>query len=151
MRSPRYLLLLAALALVVGCGSGARLSKAQYEQKVRTAYEHVRRAFRETKVGQAQLAGRVAAAQQALRNAAHELDETKAPSAIEEPNHELAEGMREYAEDLDELLDAAKARNAEAVAAFNARVPQNEAIERIAEAAEEIRNKGYDLGPIAKG
>ena len=58
--------------------------------------------------------------------------------------------MREYAADLDELLGAAKAHNEAAVAAFNARVPGNDAIEHIAEAAEEIRNKGYDLGPIAK-
>jgi thiamine biosynthesis lipoprotein ApbE len=150
MRPSRFLLLLPVLVFVAGCGSEARLSKAQYEKKVRTAYEHVRQAFRETKVSQARLAGRVAAAQQALRNAAHELDDANPPRQIEEPNHELAEGMREYAEDLDELLTAAKAHNAEAVAAFNARVPENEAIEHIAEAAEEIRNKGYDLGPIAK-
>jgi len=149
VRVNRSLFLIAALALLAGCGGQERLSKTQYEQKVRSVYEDVRQAFRETKVGQAQLAGRVGAAQSALRKAAHELDDAKPPGAVEEPNHDLAEGMREYAGDLDALRKAAAAHDTTAIARFNAQTSQNEAIDRIAEAAEEIRTKGYDLGPIA--
>jgi hypothetical protein len=141
--------LLAVLALLAGCGGTARLSKTQYEQKVRSVYEDVRRAFRETKVGEARLPGRIEAAQQALRRAAGALDDTKPPEKVVEANHELAEAMRGYAEELDKLRRAAEAHDARAVAKFNARLPQDEAVERIAEAAEEIRQKGYDLGPIA--
>ena len=141
--------MLAALALLAGCGGTARLTKTQYEQKVRLVYEDVRQAFRETNVSAARLPGRVEAAQQALRHAARELDETKPPEKVVEANHELAEAMRGYAEELDKLRQAAEAHDAKAVGEFNARLPQDEAVERIAEAAEEIRQKGYDLGPIA--
>jgi hypothetical protein len=149
MRLPRGLLLIATIVLLAGCGSGARLSKTQYEQKVRSVYEDVRQAFRETKVGESQLAGRVGSAQTALRNAADELDSVRPPGGVEEPNHDLAEGMREYAEDLDALRTAAAAHDTKAIDRFNAQTPQNEAVDRIAEAAEEIKTKGYDLGPIA--
>jgi hypothetical protein len=151
VKANRHLLLIGAVALLAGCGGKERLSKTQYEHKVRSVYENVRQAFRETKVGQAQLAGRVGAAQRALRKAAHELDDANPPDAVKEPNHDLAEGMLEYAGDLDTLRKAAEAHDAKAVARFNARITQNEAVERIAEAAEEIRGKGYDLGPIATG
>jgi hypothetical protein len=140
---------IAAIALLAGCGGQQRLSKTQYEHKVRVVYEHVRQAFRETNVGQARFAGRVQAAQHELREAADELDSVRPPAGIDEPNHDLAEGMREYAADLDPLLKAAAARDTKAIDRFNAQLPQNEAIDRIAEAAEEIRLKGYDLGPIA--
>jgi cytochrome oxidase Cu insertion factor (SCO1/SenC/PrrC family) len=149
VRHNRSFALIAAIVLLAGCGSQQRLSKTQYEQRVRSVYEDVRQAFRETKVGETQLAGRVGAAQSALRKAAQELDGVRPPSGVEEPNHDLAEAMREYAGDLDALGKAAAAHDTKAIARFNAQIPQNEAIDRIAEAAEEIRTKGYDLGPIA--
>jgi len=148
---PQRALVLAAAALALLAGCGARLSKAQYEHEVRSVYENVRRAFRETKVGEARLPARIVAAQQALRSSARKLEDSKPPSRVEKPNHELAEGMRDYADELDELRRAAEAHDAKAVAAFNARLSQDEAIERIGEAAEKIRSEGYDLGPIASG
>jgi len=149
VRLSRSFGLIAAIVLLAGCSGQQRLSKAQYEHKVRSVYEDVRQAFRETKVGQAQFAGRVQAAQHALRTAASELDGVRPPKGVEEPNHDLADAMREYAGDLDALRKAATAHDTKAIARFNAQIPQNEAIDRIAEAAEKIRLKGYDLGPIA--
>jgi hypothetical protein len=58
--------------------------------------------------------------------------------------------MREYADDLDELRRAAQSGDAEAVALFNAGIPQNAAVRKIAEAAEEMKFEGYDLGRIAE-
>ena len=69
---------------------------------------------------------------------------------VEEENEEIVEGLREYANDLDELREAVVSGNAAAVERFNAEIGQNPAVERIAEAAEEMKFKGYDLGPIAE-
>jgi predicted nuclease with TOPRIM domain len=143
--------LLGALALLAGCGSEARLSKAQYEHRVRSVYENVRQAFQETKVTPAELAPRVKAAQDELRKAAKELEHTRAPQNVEHENDELAEGLRDYADDLDRLRKAAERHDATAVARFNASLASNESVERIAESAEAIVHKGYDLGPIGAG
>jgi hypothetical protein len=151
LRRNRALLIVAASALLAGCGGHARLSKTQYEQRVRSVYEDVRRAFRATKVPPAALAARVKAAQDELRKAADELGHTRAPRNIEHENDELAEGLRDYAHDLDRLRKAAERHDAAAVARFNASLASNESVERIAESAEAIVHKGYDLGPIGGG
>jgi hypothetical protein len=138
-----------AVVLLAACGEG-RLSKSGYEQKVRSAYEDVRAAFRQTNVGFDKLPTKIAAAQAQLREAADELEEAKSPQEVEKQNEELVEALRAFADDLDGLRKAAERRDAAAVAAFNEGLPQSKEIERIREAAEEIRAKGYDLGPIGK-
>ena len=59
--------------------------------------------------------------------------------------------MRRYADDLDQLRAAATKGDMHAIEAFNERIAKNEAVKQIAEAAEEMKFKGYDLGQIAKG
>ena len=46
-------------------------------------------------------------------------------------------------------LAAAARGDSAAIAAFTARIGENEAVHQIAEAAEEMKLKGYDLGRIA--
>ena len=138
-----------AVVLLAACGEG-RLSKSGYEQKVRSAYEDVRVAFRQTNVALDKLPTRIAAAQAQLREAADELEHAKSPKQVEKQNEELVEGLRAFADDLDGLRKAAERRDTGAVAAFNEGLPKNKEIEQIREAAEEIRGKGYDLGPIGK-
>ncbi len=137
-------------ALLVGCGGEDRLTKAEYEQKVRSVYAGVQEAFQATAGGQADLADRIERAQKELRNAAADLDESEPPKEVEEQNEQLVDGMREYARDLDELREAAERVDLRAVEKFNDRLPENEAIKRMAEAAEEMKFKGYDLGAIAE-
>jgi chromosome segregation ATPase len=138
---------LLVLLLLTGCG-GDRLSKGEYEQKVRTEYASVQQAFRAT--GSAgDLASKIERAQDQLREAAEALEKIEPPEQVEEENEEIVEGLREYADDLDELRDAAEKGDQAAIDAFNDRIAKNEAVERIAEAAEEMKFKGYDLGPIA--
>jgi hypothetical protein len=141
---------LAALSLT-GCGGERRLSKSDYEQRVRAVYANVQEAFRKTNVTSTKLlADRVEQAQGGLRSAADELEKIEPPEKVEEETEELVEGMRKYADDLDELREAAERGDRSAVAAFSSRVAQNEAVKRLAEAAEEMKFKGYDLGPIAE-
>jgi len=141
----------AALVAAAGCGSEHRLSKAEYEQTVRAAYGPVRAAFLETRVGLGALPDRVAAAQDRLRQAADQLEKVKPPKDVERENEEIVEGLRKYVGDLDELAAEARRGDAGAIEAFTARISDNEAVNQIAEAAEEMKFKGYALGRIASG
>jgi len=149
---PATIVALAVLFLVLGRDDGgSRLSKAQYEQKVRSDYESVQEAFRNTNVQSTKLlAARVAEAQTELRRAAADLDKTKPPSDVEKENKQLLEGMRDYADDLDELRQAAERNDAAGVQKFNQAIAQNASVRQMAEAAEEMKFEGYDLGPIAE-
>jgi DNA-binding transcriptional regulator GbsR (MarR family) len=139
------------LGLLAGCGED-RLSKSEYEQKLRSEYAGVQQAFQATasSIGQPELADKIAGAQAELRDAADSLEDAEPPEAVEEENEEIVEGLREYADDLDELREAAERNDLEAIEAFNERIAENEAVERIAEAAEEMKHKGYDVGPIGE-
>ena len=147
MRPSAFLVVVAAFA-VGGCGGETRLSKPEYEQKVRTVYAGVQQAFRATDVRKG-LGEKVAAAQEELRDAADKLDAVEPPSEVARHHDEIVDGLREYAEDLDELRDAIAAGDQDRVRAFNENVAGNLAVYQIAEAAEEMKFKGYDLGPIA--
>jgi hypothetical protein len=141
----------AGTVVAAGCGSD-RLSKREYEQKVRAEYADVQTAFRATgaSIGRPDLAAKIEDAQEQLREAAEALEGVEPPEEVEEENEELVEGFREYADDLDPLRDAAERGDQRAIEAFNDAIGDNEAVGRIAEAAEEMRFKGYDLGQIAE-
>jgi hypothetical protein len=146
------LLIVSALAAVAvtGCQGADRLSKREYEQKVRSEYADVQAAFRSTGDARGhELAMRIETAQGQLRHAADELEHAEPPKDVEEENEEIVEGMREYAADLDVLHVAAEKGNQPAIEAFNDRIAENKAVARIAEAAEEMKFKGYDLGQVA--
>jgi len=152
VRARRPLLAVLAVSVTLaGCAGGDdRLTKAAYEQRVRAVYANVQAAFQETRgVSGGELAARVSDAQAALRDAAAELDGV-APEEVAEENALLVFGMREYADALDEVREAAEDDDTAAIDAFNERQRYSEAIEQMEEAAEAMKNKGYDLGPIAK-
>jgi hypothetical protein len=133
-----------------GCGED-RLSKPEYEQRVRAVYADVQAAFESTRgASGGELAGRIEKAQDELRDAADELDADEAPEEVEKQNEEIVEGLRAYADDLDELRDAAERNDSERVSEFNEELTENEAVEQIAEAAEEMKFKGYEVGRIAE-
>ncbi len=139
-----------ALALA-GCGGGdGRLSKSEYEEKVRSAYAEVQEAFAQTNVPMEELAARVEDAQKQLREAADELEDVQPPEEVEAENAQIVQAMRAYAEDLDRLRNAAEQGDERTIEDFNARIAQNESVEQMAEAAEKMKFKGYDLGPIAE-
>ena len=146
-------LLLVALAALVVAGCGGEASKSEYEQKVQAVYADVQEAFRATGGGRTfdDLAERTEAAQDALRSAAEELDDVDAPRAVEEQNEELVQAFRGYADDLDTLIDAARADDSDRVAAFQRSIAENRWIRQIQEVAEQMTVKGYDLGDIAQG
>lgn len=151
-RGARLLAGLFACALLpLACGGEEPLSKAEYERLVREAYAPVQLAFEATRgTPGSELAGRLEDARDRLRLAAERLEEREPPEEVEEENEELVEGMRAFAADVDRLLASLRDGDAEAVADFNAEIGENEAVGQIAEAAEEMKFRGYDLGRIAE-
>jgi hypothetical protein len=137
-------------ALVAGCGDDGALTKAEYEEKVRVTYAEVQEAFARTNVAVDELAGRVEDAQDALRDAADELEAVQPPADVETEHAEVVAGLRAYADDLVRLVNAAERGDERTVEDFNARVATNASVEQIAEAAERMKFKGYDLGTIAE-
>jgi predicted nuclease with TOPRIM domain len=136
--------------VLAGCGSDERLTKDEYAEKVREVYADVQAAFRATNVPQNELASRVTAAQGQLRESADELESVDPPEDVESEHAQLIAGMRRYADALDRLRNAAEAGDQRTIDDFNARIGQNEAVEQMAEAAERMKFKGYDLGQIAE-
>lgn len=143
---------LALLTAVASCprGEATRLSKPEYERRVQTLYAGIQASFQATRdASGTALAEAIDRAQQALRGAADELEAARPPADVEAENHALAEGMREYARDLDPARRAAAAGDDETMARF-ADASTSPGVRAMAEAAEEMKRKGYELGPIAK-
>jgi septal ring factor EnvC (AmiA/AmiB activator) len=150
MTRARTLLMLSVGFVLAGCGSEERLTKPEYAQKVRAVYADLQKAFAATNVPRSELAPKVAAAQEQLRDSADELDGVEPPEDVETEHSQLVDGMRRYADDLDRLRNAAESGDGRTIEDFNARIAQNEAVEQMAEAAERMKFKGYDLGQIAE-
>lgn len=145
-------LLVAAFAAlgIEGCNE-ERLTKVAYEQRVQSEYATVQAAFEATRDRSgARLAERLEAARSALLATAEQLETAEPPKQVEEENEELVEGMREYAEQLEPLIGAARSGRQGAIDRFNEELAHNEAVAQMAEAAEEMKFKGYDLGAIAE-
>jgi hypothetical protein len=148
---PRITATVLALVALAGCSGGEddRLSKPEYEEKVQTVYAEVQLAFQSTRGAEGEeLAGRIVLAQESLRHAADELAAVSPPEEVEVHHADLIEGMREYADALDEAVRAASRNDVDTLQRFQ-NVANNPGVREMAEAAEEMKLKGYDLGPIA--
>lgn len=151
IRATCLLVALVAVATVGCAGDDGPLTKAEYEEKVRTTYAGVQEAFAQTNVASLDdLAGRIEDAQGELRDAADELEAVEPPEEVETEHAEVVAGLRAYADDLDRLVNAAEQGDQQTVDDFNARIATNRSVEQIAEAAERMKFKGYDLGPIGE-
>jgi hypothetical protein len=127
------------------------LTKAEYEQRVRADYAEVQAAFQATRVqSPGELADRVEAAQDELRAAADDLDGVEPPEDVARENDRLVAGMRAYADQLDAVREAAEDGDAEKLDELSSALGRSEPVEEMAEAAEQMKFKGYDLGPIAE-
>jgi hypothetical protein len=145
--------LIAVAVLVAGRGGGGQqLSRTAYQQQVQSIYGDVRQAFAGTSTSIAslhELSTRAQRAQAELRDAAERFNALHAPMDVVAQNHEIAAGLDAYAGDLDQLRLAADAGDAAKVQAFEDGLTVNQSIGRIREAAEEIHNRGYNLGALS--
>jgi hypothetical protein len=118
---------------------------------VRSVYAEVQEAFAATNVPTLdEMADRVEDAQDELREAADELEAVEPPDEARAANAQIAEGFRLYADELDRLKLAAERGDEHTIDDFNARIARRQSVRQIQEAAEAMKFKGYDLGPIAE-
>jgi hypothetical protein len=146
-------IVLAAAGFIAGRGGGAQpLTQRAYERQMLSIYGNVRTAFAGTTTNIASmraLSQRVQRAQAELRDAANQMNALHSPSDVAMQTHAIAVGLDSYAGDLDQLRQAADAGDAAKVHAFETAIPANESIEQMAEAAEQIHGKGYNLGVLS--
>ena len=144
-------LLVAALVLPGrGAGGPEQLSKPEYEREVRSAYAEVQAAFSAARPGAHDLVDRLADAEMSLRLASASLASVRSPGDVTQEHRRLVAGLELYATDVMRLRAAVARGDEQAIAAFNARIPTSEPVELMAEAAEGMKFKGYDLGQLSE-
>ena len=149
-------LLAAALALVAsGCGGGAtggRLSKKQYEAKLRTVGTQV-----STDLGslgvviQNPTVAQLNRTQTGLNQAARQLDTAKPPKDAAADNQKLAASIHFLAASLDQLKKPPQKKSAATLQAFAQSVAGSSQIQQGRAATADLRSKGYNVGPTLGG
>lgn len=141
-------LAIAAVALA-GCGGGDRLSKEEYQAEVRKVGTTLRGALggvdTEGAGGLSAVRAQVEQLQSALRDAAGELEGLTPPEDVEATHGKLVEGIRGFADDLDELNDALERGDSDAVRSFEDDFTKSDSVKQIQAAALELQQKGYTL------
>ena len=151
MRTGRTLAALAAvIALALaGCGGGGRLSKAEYEQKLESAGNGLSAAAQqlaETR-SKKQFKDNVTDLQRAFDDAADDLDGITPPEDVEGANDRLVHGLRALSDDFDEVKDAAD-ESIDAATRKAQQVTTGASSREAQQAIQEIRRRGYDVGPL---
>jgi hypothetical protein len=149
MSRTRFVLLAAgALTLALGgCGGGARLSKVDYEQKLKAAGQQLvesSRPLAQAKSGP-EFVSSVEQVQDALREGADDLDGGKPPEDVEAANDRLVNAMRDLADEFEKVKAAGQSGLKEGRAAGQ-RLARSQASEEARQAVLEIQRRGYDVG-----
>jgi hypothetical protein len=152
MSRPRFFLLaLAVLAIVVGgCGGGERLSKSEYEQKLKVAGVELSNASKplaQATTGPQYITG-VEEIQAGLRKVADDLDDLDPPEDVAPANGRLATALRRLADEFDNVK-AAAANGPTAARAAGGRLAQSQASQDARSAVLEIQRRGYDVGRLS--
>jgi cob(I)alamin adenosyltransferase len=137
-----------ALALA-GCGSGGRVSKGEYEQKLRSAGDELSAAVQQLAKARSkeQFKDDVTDVERALDDAADELDGSTPPQDVEAANDRLVDGFRRLADDFDQVKDAAD-ESVDAATSKAQQITGGAASREAQQAVEEIKRRGYDVGKL---
>jgi hypothetical protein len=142
--------LAAALVLVfTGCGGGGRLSKAQYEQKLRQAGQELGTALRGLASARSKedFQQDADAVQKALNDAADDLDGITPPQDVEGANQRLVDGFRRLADDF-ETVEKAADKGPDAARQAGRAIATGAASRVALQAIKEIQRRGYDVGQL---
>jgi hypothetical protein len=145
--------LLAALALVAGCGGGSsRLTKAEFEQHIQTDGQALQKAV--AKLGAAksltELATQVGAAETAVKAAADDLESVKPPADAETPTKTIVKALRSIDAQLKQLEQAAKDKDLIGVQKIATTIQSSPDIKAAQKASNELKQKGYKIGVIGQ-
>jgi len=152
----KHLALLAfLLALAAGCGGGgggSELSKSEYQKEVQAVGKTLSTSIDD--LGSAvsgsgdleEAAGQIDALQEALKGAADDLAELEPPSDVESAHDKLVEGIRGFADGLDDLESAMADGDVDEIQKFQTDFASSDAVQKISDATEELGEKGYKIG-----
>jgi hypothetical protein len=143
-------LLLAAVALVAGCGGSGRLSKAKFEERIQNDGALVQQAVAKirSKTSLTSLAKQVALAEKAVKQAADNLDAAKPPADAEADVSAIVAGLRAIDVQLVKLQQAAKKGDRLAAGSAAQSIQGAPEVKAARKAAADLRKKGYDIGAI---
>jgi hypothetical protein len=136
-----------AVAAAAGCGGGARLSKSQYEQKMRAEA----RSLQASVQGLARagtdidkLATKVDSIQKAFAKAADDIDGLKPPKDAEADTQKIADALHQFSGVLTDIKRAAGRHEVQRVQQLFLRI--QEVGRGAAQASSDLEKKGYDIG-----
>jgi len=142
--------ILAVAAAGCGGGGGEPLSKADYEQQLNeigtsldSSSQALGDAFQAEDVDKA--AEQIGTMQADIRKLADQLDDITPPEDVADPHQDLIDGLRGMADDFDEFRDAVESKSVAKMTAFAQSFTSSESSQKINEAIEELKKKGYDL------
>lgn len=151
MSKTSRLILLAAVAAVgvAGCGGGGRLSKADYEQKLKAAGTEIATAARQLSSArtQQQFQDGARSIQKAFDHAASDLDGRKPPRDVESANDRLVRAFHGMADEFGDVVKAAE-QGPDAARKRGQEIGASAASRDANLAIKEIKRRGYDVGRL---
>jgi Rad3-related DNA helicase len=146
------------VAASAGCGGGGesgsdRLSKSEYEQKLKAEGSRLKAAFSASNIQQSSgiqdLTTKVEKLRQELDKAAGDLQALKPPSDAAADNTKLADALHRAAAKFDELKQAAKAQDQQKLQQLTSEVAT--VLQQGQAASDDLNKKGYDIGVLGQG
>jgi len=138
----------AALAAVAGCGGGgSRLSKTQYEQKMRTEGQALQASVQGLASAATDfktLSAKVDTIQKAFERSADHVDGLKPPKDADADNQKIADALHQFAGLLADVKRAAASKDTSRVQKLFLRI--RTIGQEAARAANDLKKKGYDIG-----
>jgi len=139
-----------AVAAAAGCGGGggSRLSKADYEQKLKAEATQLQSAFLGINLRAGAdlkaLASKAGELQQKIETSAGDIEKLKPPQDAEADNHKIADALHTFAGLFGQIEKAAESKDAQKVQSLVLKLTA--ASQAGAAAAADLKKKGYDLG-----
>jgi hypothetical protein len=135
-----------------GGGGGTPLTKAQYEEQLNSigttidsSFEELTQTFQGDTPSFDAAADKIAEIQDQLRQQADELDDVTPPEDVQAEHDKMVEGLRGFADDLDEFREAVESKSVDAMQKFAQTFTNSESAKKIQEAGDSLQKKGYDL------
>jgi hypothetical protein len=151
-RAKLAVLFVVALA-VAGCGGGGgspRLSKSEYEQKIKAEGQTLQSAFTaldlNTNKNAKELATKVGKLQTKLEQAANDFDKLNPPKDAVADNKKIALTLHKFADIFGDLKTAASSGNQQKIAAAQSNLLAASQVGT--QAAHDLKQKGYDVGVL---
>lgn len=129
------------------------LTKAQYEQKLNSFGSSLDASFTELNTmfqgatPKEGAADKIAEIQTQMRTFADDLDKVAPPEDVMTDHEQLVEGLRDYADDLDEFRKAAEDESVHAIETFVQSL-DSESVTKVHQALGGLKEKGYNVVPM---